>query len=661
MNAWIRPLAILFVIPIIAVVFFSYAPQRLNNQVKESFRASVEKASAAEMDQASKDKNLNFINSLDLPKTCAATDVESQQFIHQLDVSDVCDSFEYFELAQNVGRLIVLLGILQIVISVILSQQAKKSRKALISAFRLGWTSSTFLALLILVGQTALMAFLSYEGTVLFTGKYYPKLIGIVIILGGVALYKIVKLIFTKIPINSVEQATVLVSEKEAPKLWQTVRGIATKLQTTAPDQILVGISTPFYVTEFPVTYQSGTTSGKTLFLSGPLMKKLSVAEITAIIGHELGHFKGEDTLFTQEMTPMLYKFDVMMHHLLESIAVSFPAYHILGVFRHAFHKIIAEFRREREFLADACGVTVAGKSAMASALCHYVYHSEIYELALHTHLRKKIPLEESLASAEVDLAKDENFWKQVSEQKTPHPFDSHPPLAARIEKLGENLNNMKSALNVNPEVSAHAYFFEGNTVLQSAEKEHAEIVQEAQERLSLMASSDESAEAKLLIEKHFPKKEYAASAGMVIFLSCVIAFFTLGMPALIWSSADFMGKGGLVAYVLMSNFFLLRYIQNSIGAKLVLTADGLQMSSWKRPLRFDEVKKMHALSNNGMLQLTISLNQKTDPKDLFLRPILPFKRSSVVMNVSGYKIKGDTLLQDIYRYYQREADPNIQ
>lgn len=658
MNAWIRPLAILFVIPVIAVVFFSYAPGRLNTQVKEDFLKGVEQATG--MDQASREGNLKFINSLDLVKTCKATDVESQQLVHQLEVTDVCDSFQYFEWAQNVGRIIVLLGILQILISVILSQRAKKSRQALISSFRLGWSLSTALALLILLGQTALMAFLSYEGTVLFTGKYYPKLIGIVVILGAVALYKIVKLIFTKIPINSVEQATVHVSEKEAPKLWQTVREVAKKLQTTPPDQILVGISTPFYVTEFPVTYQSGTTSGKTLFLSGPLMKKLSLEEITAIIGHELGHFKGEDTLFTQEMTPMLIKFDTMMHHLLGSIAVSFPAYHILGVFRHAFETIIAEFRREREFLADICGGTVAGKPAMASALSRYVYHSEIYELALHVHLRKKIPLEESLASAEVDLAKDTSFWTQVSEQKTPHPFDSHPPLALRIEKLGEKLENMKHVLNVTPETSAHAYFFEGKAILASAEKEHAAMIEEAQERISLTASATESADAKALIEKHFPKKEYASSLSMMIVISCFIAFFTLGLPAILWQGANFAWQASIVAVVIIGNFFLFRYIQNTKGSKLTLTADGLQISAWKRPLRFEEIKQMNAVSNNGILQLTISFNEKIDPKDLFLRPIFPFRRPSVMINASGYQIKGELLLKDIYRYYQREADPTL-
>lgn len=60
---------------------------------------------------------------------------------------------------------------------------------------------------------------------------------------------------------------------------------------------LVVGLTPTFFVTEADVHCIGGTVTGRTMYLSVPLCRILTVEELSAVIAHELGHFRGEDTV----------------------------------------------------------------------------------------------------------------------------------------------------------------------------------------------------------------------------------------------------------------------------------------------------------------------------------------------------------------------------
>uniref|UniRef100_UPI000AD19893 M48 family metalloprotease n=1 Tax=Pseudomonas aeruginosa TaxID=287 RepID=UPI000AD19893 len=83
--------------------------------------------------------------------------------------------------------------------------------------------------------------------------------------------------------------------EEDAPELWTLLRELAARLDTPAPQHLLVGLCDGFYVTANRVCLQpSGEhLQGRSLYLSLPLLGLLDRAELSAVIAHELAHFAG--------------------------------------------------------------------------------------------------------------------------------------------------------------------------------------------------------------------------------------------------------------------------------------------------------------------------------------------------------------------------------
>ena len=60
-----------------------------------------------------------------------------------------------------------------------------------------------------------------------------------------------------------------------------------------------------FYVTQSPLTLMDGTKITKrTLYMSAPLLRVMSDAEVRAVLGHEFSHFTGRDTLYGSQVAP---------------------------------------------------------------------------------------------------------------------------------------------------------------------------------------------------------------------------------------------------------------------------------------------------------------------------------------------------------------------
>lgn len=149
--------------------------------------------------------------------------------------------------------------------------------------------------------------------------------------------------------------------EEDAPELWTLLRELAARLDTPAPQHLLVGLCDGFYVTANRVCLQpSGEhLEGRSLYLSLPLLGLMDRAELSAVIAHELAHFAGRDAHYSLRFLPIyqgaasqLAAIEEQEANVFERAALE-PARLLAGYFLERFGLAVNHWSRLREFAAD--------------------------------------------------------------------------------------------------------------------------------------------------------------------------------------------------------------------------------------------------------------------------------------------------------------------
>ena len=109
--------------------------------------------------------------------------------------------------------------------------------------------------------------------------------------------------------------AAIPVGPAEAPRLWQLVDELAEQVGTAAPAEIMLTTEANAAVTDN--TRLLGLLPGhRCLYLGVPLLAGLSLAELRALLGHELGHFAGRHT----RLTALIYRGYLAMDGITENL-----------------------------------------------------------------------------------------------------------------------------------------------------------------------------------------------------------------------------------------------------------------------------------------------------------------------------------------------------
>jgi Zn-dependent protease with chaperone function len=277
------------------------------------------------------------------------------------------------------------------------------------------------------------------------------------------------------------------ISEADAPQLWRRVKEIATRIKALPPEHIVLGLDPNFFVTEAEVLSLNDTSSGRTLYCSLPLMRILNAKEFAAVIGHELGHFKGSDTKFSQQFYP-IYRGTASSIMSLQaasgeggsqSIAL-LPAISIFNYFLECFSVAESRISRDRELCADKEGADITDPPTIASALVKVHAYSPLWDTLREAAVRELqggrafINTSKTYAEAVAHNAKPD-ILHGVAETHLSHPTDSHPPLAVRLEALKVTIEHVSAdALDVQPVQPAI-------DLIENAEKIEKEISDEYQ------------------------------------------------------------------------------------------------------------------------------------------------------------------------------------
>src|SRR5690606_26876528 len=98
--------------------------------------------------------------------------------------------------------------------------------------------------------------------------------------------------------------------------------------------------------------------------------------EADAVLLHELAHFSGEDTLYSQRISPLLMRFQNYLEGLYAGV-VARPVFYFAVLFRALYEISLGKLSREREFRADRLAAERTSPQDMAHALLRITAYSQ--------------------------------------------------------------------------------------------------------------------------------------------------------------------------------------------------------------------------------------------------------------------------------------------
>jgi Zn-dependent protease with chaperone function len=372
------------------------------------------------------------------------------------------------------------IGLILLVVIRFAGSAAKTNRSLLLSLFEPG----LYLTAVLLIGLVAVHAALAiaaiYYGEAALLGRIHG---GVIVAIGLGALLGVAALIPNVFSLISKAETFVLgteITRKQAPELWQRVEEIANQLGALHPQHVVVGLDLNFFVTEADVVCQSGKLSGRTLYCSLPFCRILNKEEFSAVIGHELGHYKGLDTQFSQKFFPIYRGTTSAIASLQETggedskIIPLLPAIAVLSYFLECFSVAESRISRVRELAADQEGATITHPASLASALVKLHAFAgtweQVRQAAVSAIHDGKALVNASKTYAEVIAGGiNADVFNGIGEAHLSHPTDSHPPLAIRLDALKTNIKDLSvAALSIRPTAAAIELFADVEKVEES-------------------------------------------------------------------------------------------------------------------------------------------------------------------------------------------------
>lgn len=373
-------------------------------------------------------------------------------------------------------------------------REALKSRDVLIASFaqwqqRLPRHLGLILGLsalgLSLVAALELVLGLSRVGHGLSGGEIKLRLMWLVMLVAlawaAVSAYLRMRSAFAPYEAEPREVLGRLVNPAQALGLWQTVLDLAHQTGATPPAQIVVGAEDCFYVIGGSIRLMPDQQllTGQTLYMPITYLSLLQDQEVRAIVAHELAHFAGADTVYSQRFAPLYQGFVLRLQALANegnkdgktSISI-LPALNFAGHLLEQFHLAVMHWSRQREFAADALAAKVTSAGAIASSLLRVSgVDSQVSQalrliakssssdsgtapLSWRDALRQSRP-----AGADEEVSLSSGQGSDAHEQfAVSHPTDTHPSTPERIRAVGLSLDavmierNRQRALNDEPQ-----------------------------------------------------------------------------------------------------------------------------------------------------------------------------------------------------------------
>ncbi len=434
-KAILLSVLLILLVPGSGLWFFHHVESDYDRRAREQFIGEIQ--ADQKLTAAQRAESLTFFRKLRVSRILSSNQPQDRRVQHYF--APVKNQYAVFRWMQRIALACLVATVVVFVAVGIGIFSSFRSLNGHYQSLRIGWNLLRWFALIEVLGQGILVVALLVWMPGFWLGYYYPWMVYAAALLASFPVLSLVKAIFRKI--NTVpEFEGRLISRQSAPALWQQVSQIAERLGTCPPDNIFAGIDDNFFVTELPVQVAGEQHTGRTLFVSLPLLKTLTRGEANAVLAHEMAHFGGEDTLYSRRTAPLLQKYN----SYLEALEGPFGwlVLHLMFLFWNLYQLSLAKIRRERECRADRIAAEVTSPTETAQALLRNCAYSQY-----RTEVQKSLfENEENTEAMNVARRLEEGFpafvgstdhLQRVAQSRTPHPFDSHPTLTERITSLG--------------------------------------------------------------------------------------------------------------------------------------------------------------------------------------------------------------------------------
>ena len=381
-------------------------------------------------------------------------------------VADFCSAFSTVHKIRTLALWAGVVSVLFPLMILLAGAICKFNRNLLLGIFAPGLYLSNFVVSALVIVQGVVLMGTVYYGESALLGRIhygYILLFGLSALAGA---FYIIKAMFGLVH----KVKTVVIGKSlnvdSYPQLWHFVDDLAKRTGTEPPQNLVVGLTPNFFVTEADVRCLDGELTGRTMYISAPLCRILTIEELSGVIAHELGHFKGADTKFSLKFYPIYRGAFDSLHGVAQAAAHSesgaialIPAMYMLTFFLECFSGAENKISREREIAADAVAAETVGGSNIATALTKIVAFTGIWD-------NLTAGMQDSLNKGTITFdGKEYNspqFFSNVSnifflmvanhaepraleglDAKTiPHPTDTHPPLSVRLAALNTSLTD---------------------------------------------------------------------------------------------------------------------------------------------------------------------------------------------------------------------------
>ena len=383
------------------------------------------------------------------------------------DLADLCQTDTNLAIMRtaSISSLVIGLGLLSLI--TLAGVAAQWNRTLLLLLFRPGlYLTAATITGLILTHAIIAIAAIYYGESALVNRVHF----GIIFAIGLAAIGGVLSIAVSAFGVVKKAETIAIgkvVSREEATGLWDQIDSVAQKLGALRPDHIVIGLDPTFFVTEADVVTLSGRVTGRTLFCSLPLARILRMQEFVAIVGHELGHFRGEDaSLASASIQPIVEPQRQSSRSIQLAARVWAPSSYCrpflcLASSSNALLWPKVGIAGHANCSPDKAGAEASSLRAMATALVKVHAFAGVwagFEQASMEALQKgKVYINASTAFAEaVANTANRATLEGVADAHTSHPTDSHPSLAVRLESLNLDLASVAAdSLNVKPVKSA--------------------------------------------------------------------------------------------------------------------------------------------------------------------------------------------------------------
>lgn len=368
------------------------------------------------------------------------------------EVSAFCNDIWPTNFLGTISILAGLIGISVPLMYMLAAYYAGQNRARLAAVFPPLIKLSIFVVAATVLIQGAILTYAAYLLESYAIGRVHFYIIGAIGIGALIATWQLFQVSFSvgeKLTTHAVGSA---VTADSAPGLFEFVRGLADKLNAKAPDNIVVGLDPTFFVTSCDVDLIGKETrlSGETLYLSAPLCRLMTQSELAAVVGHELGHFRGDDTVYSLRFAPVYAGLGNALGAIARegggiSSLAKLPAISMLKFMYETFAMNEATISRERELAADEAGVSATSPMDLATSLVKVTLYSELWGRAIEHNVdrlsqgrvtRNLSRVFQDSAKFDVEQESLEEIMNSVLDELISHPTDTHPTLGVRLSNI---------------------------------------------------------------------------------------------------------------------------------------------------------------------------------------------------------------------------------